>query len=231
MYVDWWDWMEELTTEQRGILLTAVYAIQTGEDVPDMDKETRMAYKMIRNQLVRDKTKYEETIEKRREAGRKGGIASGKARRSKNPSKTVENPTETKQNEANEADNVYVYDNDNDNVYVNVNEHKTDPDQTDGQTDGFLSLGVNGNVRLTPNELNEVKRQYQNATELIDRVSLWLPKAKYPNQNHLQLLHKFALNDGWPKKPKPEKPPGTEPKRDTVPMPDEVRDKITKLFG
>lgn len=242
LYWDNWEMIEELDIEQRGILMTAIFALgNEGIEVHEMDQPTRLVYKMIRSQIRRDASKYEETIEKRKQAGRKGGKASWEKRRSK----TVKNSTESKQNEANadfaeanEADNVNVNVNvnDNDNVTVNVNDNVAPSGGEDGQTDdSLLTLGVNQNVRLTKEQLREVRSRYLQSSDLINKVSLWLVKAKHPDQDHLQLIHTFALNDDWPKKPK-EKPPDPEPEPDPErgpvgPMPDEVREKIDKLFS
>ena len=245
LYWDNWEMIEELSIEQRGILMTAIYALDNEDvDVPEMDQPTRLVFKMIRSQIRRDTTKYEETLEKRKKAGSKGGKASWEKRRSK----TIENSTDSKQTEANayfaeanEADNVNVNvnvnDNDNDNVIVNVNDNVSPCGSEDGQTEdgSFSTLGVNQNVKLTQDELNEVRSRYLKSSDLIDKVSLWLVKAKHPEQDHLQLIHTFALNDNWPKKPR-EKPPDPEPEPDpsrgpVMGMPDDVREKVDKLFS
>ena len=73
VYLDIREQVEDLNMEQRGKLFTAMLAYGAGEDVPEMDPVTRMAFKFISAQMRRDAEKYERTCERRREAGEKGG--------------------------------------------------------------------------------------------------------------------------------------------------------------
>lgn len=63
--------MEKLTIEQRGILITAIAAYAMDEDVPFMEPATDMLFSHIANEIDRDTEKYEQTVERRREAARK----------------------------------------------------------------------------------------------------------------------------------------------------------------
>lgn len=62
-----------LTREQKGDLLSAIFAHAAGEDPPQMDGMTQMAYSFVTDQMDRDNEKYQETIRKRSEAGKRGG--------------------------------------------------------------------------------------------------------------------------------------------------------------
>jgi len=240
LYNDMWDSIEELDHEQRGILFTAIYALSVeGVEIPEMDKSTRIIYKMIRNQLHRDASKYEQLIEKRRAAGKKGGEA-----RAERLNQNKEKSTDSEANEANAifaqanvADTVTVTDtdtvtvNDTETVSVSVNDTEYHEDQTDGQTEDLLTLGVNKNVHITRGQLMEIRRNYQESNRLIDKVSLWLKNAKNPNQDHMQLIYKFAVNDSWPKKPEPEPPPyELNPPAEFVEAPNEVKEKLKKML-
>ena len=222
MYIDSWDSIEELDTEQRGLLLTAIYAVVLGKELPEMDKETRIAFKMIRNQLVRDKTKYEETIEKRSKAGKKGA----EKRWGQNNSKTVENSTPEWQTIAKMADS----DSDSDSDSVSVSDSDS---ETHHHHDQYLTLGINNNVALSQADFDAIARTYQSPKKLIDKVSIWLEDAKGPVPDHANLVHKFALNDNWPKKPQPDPPPPEpDPERgEFCPAPDEVRKKAKTVLG
>lgn len=59
--------------EQRGALLTAIMAYETGEEMPEMDGMTQMAFSFIKEQLDRDSERHESTCQKRSEAGKRGG--------------------------------------------------------------------------------------------------------------------------------------------------------------
>ena len=109
--------------EQRGALFTAILSRAAGEEVPELDSITAMAFSFVSSQLDRDFAKWEDTRAKRVAAGREGGKASGKTRKQKqaneaNASISKQNEANVqraKQNEANEAVNVDV------NVNSNVN--------------------------------------------------------------------------------------------------------------
>lgn len=224
--------LDELNDEQVGRLFRSMVDYAATGTLPEFeDQQMRMAWIPIRQTLERDAGKYAEIIEKRRRAGAKGGKASAKAR----ASKTVGNTGDSKQTQANEAnqadnDNDNVNDNDNDNVIVNDNEGRG-PD--DRPTDGLFSFGVNHNVLLTDAERAEIRERYQDSGKLIDKVSVWLNKAEHPEQDHVQLIHTFAINDDWPKKPKPEPPPEPpDPNRGPfTPAPDFIKEKVKRYYN
>lgn len=114
MYTDYMEQVSMLSREQRGDLFTAIMAYASNTELPNMDGVTMMAFCFIRSQMDRDRSKYQETIEKRREAGKQGGRP--KANGSDEKAKKANGFSE-KQTEAKKADNV----NENDNVDVNVN--------------------------------------------------------------------------------------------------------------
>lgn len=115
LYTENIEQMEMLTMEQRGALYTAIMYYATGRELPMMDALTSMAFSIIRAQLDKNNKKYEETVSKRREAGRLGGLA--KADNAKQNVANVASATDAKQNVANVADN--------DNVNVNDNDKKS----------------------------------------------------------------------------------------------------------
>lgn len=73
MYTEWNDIYAELDNEQLGILSRAIMNYQIDEDLPEMSGMVRVAFACIKNQLDRDTQKYNDTVEKRREAGKNGG--------------------------------------------------------------------------------------------------------------------------------------------------------------
>ncbi len=102
--------------EQRGALFTAILSRAAGEEVPELDSITAMAFSFISSQLDRDFAKWEDVRAKRVAAGREGGKASGKTRKQKQANESnasiskqnEANVQRAKQNEANEAVNVDV---------------------------------------------------------------------------------------------------------------------------
>lgn len=73
LYTDYLDTIQLLSESQRGILLTALMLYASGQDAPEMDGMTMMAFSFISKQIDRDSEKYEETRKRRSEAGRMGG--------------------------------------------------------------------------------------------------------------------------------------------------------------
>ena len=225
MYLDSWEVISELDTEQRGILLTAIYAIQLGEDLPEMDKETRIVFKTVKNQIIRDLTKYEEKIEKRRAAGKKGAEARWGAKNGK----SVENTTPEWQTIANMADSDSDSDSDNDSVSDSDNVPR--PVAVHDTQDSLF--GVRNNVRLSPEDYQSIVETYQRPGGLIDKVSVWLANARHAVPDHYALVLKFAENvkDPWPRKPPPEPEPiELDPERGPLMgAPAEIREKMRKL--
>ena len=65
----------DLTIEQRGILLTAIYCYCSECDLPPMDAATKMAFGFIKKQIDYDNARYEEKRQKKVEAGKLGAKA------------------------------------------------------------------------------------------------------------------------------------------------------------
>lgn len=72
-YTEYYDSLKLLTYEQKGQLLDALCLFQMGEDVPELDSITNMAFTFISSDMKRNNEKYCAIAQKRREAGSKGG--------------------------------------------------------------------------------------------------------------------------------------------------------------
>ena len=122
LYTDYIEQIEMLTMEQRGVLLTALIKCQMGDELPDMDNLTQMAFLFISSDMRRNNERYLKMIERRREAGRKGGKQrqTNQANQANQANATF--ATFAQANQANQAVNVNVDVNDNDNDNVNDNE-------------------------------------------------------------------------------------------------------------
>lgn len=72
IHADAWRTIQKLSLEQRGVLLSALMLYQLGEDLPEMDPVTELAFSFMSSQLDRDNEKYDRIIEKRKQAGKKG---------------------------------------------------------------------------------------------------------------------------------------------------------------
>ena len=112
LYTDYLEQIEMLSREQRGDLITAIFYHVSGMEIPELDGMTNMAFSFIRSRLDRDGEKYQSIVEKRREAGKKGGRPS-KPNGIEDKAKKANGFSE-KQTEAKKPDNDNVNDNDSD---------------------------------------------------------------------------------------------------------------------
>ena len=118
LYTEYMEQTELLSMEQRGVLLTAIFAYVSDAELPDMDGITKMAFAFIKSRIDKDTEKYAKTIEKRKEAGKLGGRPKANGFSEKQEKAKKANGFSEKQNNP-------VYDNDNVNVNVNVLKDKT----------------------------------------------------------------------------------------------------------
>ncbi len=114
---------KKLSLEQKGLLFEMIIHYHTTGEVLEVDDlAVDIYFDLIKNQMDRDKQKYEDKTEKRREAGKKGG-------RPKKSEEDVENQTEAKKangfdEKAKKANGFLEKLNDNENVNENVNENE-----------------------------------------------------------------------------------------------------------
>ena len=113
LYAEYLEHIKLLTMEQRGALLTAVLCYASGDELPEMDGMTNMAFSFIKSRIDRDTAAYLEKIEKRREAGKLGGRPKTKDISQKQEKAKKANgfsEKQIKQTEAKKPDNEYEYD-------------------------------------------------------------------------------------------------------------------------
>jgi len=133
LHIDSLQVVEELTDEQAGKLLKAIYNYQNGID-NELDLVTKVCFLPFRNQFIRDAVKYEETVERNKINGSKGGRPTIQDK----PKETEENPNnplgylETKQNptKPKKADNDSDSDNKKDNDSNKVKDNKKEEIKT-----------------------------------------------------------------------------------------------------
>ena len=103
LYNDWAAQLNKLTLEQRGVLITNVFAYNQGAELMEMDAVTDMLFSMICAQIDRDAKSWEQKKERRKAAGAAGGRASGAARKTvpeENGNSDGEDAKQTFKNEA-----------------------------------------------------------------------------------------------------------------------------------
>jgi uncharacterized phage protein (TIGR02220 family) len=114
LYTSYQEQIDLLSMEQRGVLLTAVMAYNTGEELPEMDGMTKMAFSFIKSDLDRDAEKYEKTCQARREAGKQGGRPKTNGKTENQSKAKKANGFSEKQSKAKKPDNEYDNENEND---------------------------------------------------------------------------------------------------------------------
>lgn len=123
-YKSHFDNIKDLTDGELGQIFRACMTGETGA----MSPHVKMAYNFVNSQIKRDKTKYETIVEKRRAAGRKGGLAKGKSTNNQDNEEIANqanaNFAKQKQaNQANESNNINI--NSNNNINSNINNNKS----------------------------------------------------------------------------------------------------------
>lgn len=108
----YYEQIKALSVEQRGILFTAIMAHECGDDMPELDAVTNMAFLFIKKDLDENRQRYEEKCKANAANGAKGG-------RPKKSERFLEKPSESEKSEQflekpKKADNDNEYDNDND---------------------------------------------------------------------------------------------------------------------
>lgn len=121
LYTEYAKHIALLNREQRGDLFTAIMSYQMGEDLPDMDGATAMAFSFIKEQLDRDNAKYEETLKKRSDAGKQGGRPKANESEEKQEKANAFSEKQTKANESKEKQKKLIYEHEYDNdIYLST---------------------------------------------------------------------------------------------------------------
>ncbi len=147
LYSDYGDFFRRLSAEECGNLMFALFARYGNGERPRLTEAAEMLLAVITAQIDRDDARYDTACSKRAEAGRLGGIASGKARRAA----MGEANEAIEAFEANEADN----DNENENETEKPKERKNLKERSaHGAWDG------SARVRQDPTEARAARERF-----------------------------------------------------------------------
>ena len=127
LYNEYKEYIDMLSDQETGRLFKALFTVLSGGEEPELEGSTKIVFKVIYGQILRDLEKWEETCRKRSEAGKKGGRPKQddisekqtKAKESKikqTKTKKAENEDENENGNENENDNKYEYESDNEAV-------------------------------------------------------------------------------------------------------------------
>ncbi len=205
LYTDKYEAIRFLTQEQKGDLLDAIYRHEIGEELPQMDAFTSAMFTLIRQTLEENAQKYAETVEKRREAGKKGGLASGLSRKANeaNALNAEANEANASRNEANEADNDNDNVNDNDNDIKEIVAQDAPTPRKRKEKVQRHKYGEYENVLLSDEEYQKVIAEYPADYQVrIDRLSEYMKSTGKSYKDHLATIRAWARKD----KDKPQAP-------------------------
>ena len=156
LYLDYKMHFDLLTNEQKGILINALFEFaENGEVQKFEDKVVEMAFSFISIQMKRDKEKYDEVCERRREAGKLGGRPkkpNGLDEKAKKPNGFLEKQTKAKKPD---TDNDTDTDNDNDNDIKRTGKPSPAPPKSSKK-----NFGEYGNVSLTDEQYSQLVKDY-----------------------------------------------------------------------
>lgn len=110
LYYDLEEILYDLSDSQIAELFRAIFAYEKrGEVYSGSDPEVKIAMRFVRRSLDDNDERYRAKVEKRREAGRKGGLKSAQSRKQKKQNQANEanasKGKQKKQSQANQADN------------------------------------------------------------------------------------------------------------------------------
>lgn len=186
MYTEYIDQIGMLTDEEAGQLLKAVLEYAKDGEVPNIENRmVGLTFSFIMAQMDRDNEKYEAAIERKKEAGRQGGLA--KASKSKQnlaePSKDLADVSRGKQNLDDNVDvDVYVDD------YEKENVKKKKPARH--------KYGQYDNVLLTDDDLENLKKEFPtDYQERIDTLSAYMRSTGKAYKDHLATIRNWARRE------------------------------------
>ena len=187
-----------LTYEQKGVLLSAIFAYEMDEELPEMDAHTYVAFNFIAVDLDENARRYEEKCEKNKENGKLGG----RPRKPKVTEKTErfsENRTQAKKaysDNDNDNDNDSDNEDDNDSLKEKVSESKIPQPKR--------KHGAYKHVLLKDQEYEKLLADYgDKAEEAITFLDEYIEEKGYKSKSHYLAIKRWVLDALKPRgKPK-----------------------------
>lgn len=161
LYKEYREYIDMLSDQETGRLFKALFSVLSGGEEPELEGSTKIVFKVIYGQIMRDLEKWEETCRKRSEAGKKGGRP---AKTEAVPEKqTKANESKIKQTKAKKAEteneNEYEteYETENEYEYENVNENENENVSGRGETPREAPEDESDSDSLTPQKVAQIK--------------------------------------------------------------------------
>ena len=147
LYTSYYAIIEGLTDEQLGKLMRAIFIYARDGEVINLEPTLRMAFAFIKDDMERNKAKYEEKVERWRTNGKKGGRPRKNQEDKQKPIGSENNQLvseTTKQNQ--EVFSKTLYDNENDNENDNVYDNDVSKETDNIPSKEGLSISENPKV-------------------------------------------------------------------------------------
>ena len=185
LYNSFYEPLKALKNEQLGKLFRSIFNYTINGEIPQ-DDDILIAFMFIKSQIDIDSEKWEETKDKRSEAGRLGGIQRALNQKQTLSSKSKQCLNELskgKQNQTNQPVNVNVDVNVNDNVNIKekINKKK--------------KYGSFENVKLSDEEYQKLKDKFNDYEEKIENLSQYLAMKGDKYKNHYAVILNWSRKD------------------------------------
>lgn len=157
LYWTQWEVIKKLSSSDQASLLRAVYSYHVGEPIDELSAIADLAFTMLKTQFEMDNKKYEKTVEARKQAGSRWGVA--KVANAKIAKQKV-----AKGSKASDKDNVNDNVKENENDVNNILFTETFSDENEKKyskqmLDNFFSYRIETNQKGTPRRKLEKTRE------------------------------------------------------------------------
>lgn len=160
LYHEYYIHFKYLTTEQKGLLLDAIFEYEINNKETQLEPIVEMAFSFVKTDLDINRIKYEETCERNRANGSKGG----RPKNPKNPS-GLSGLNEKPKKPDNENEKIMIYENEKENEQIEIKD-----------SDVPYLLECATFIRLSPNEINKLTDKYGDSCtkDMIGILDNWL---------------------------------------------------------
>ena len=179
LYYDYRQHLAILSDEERGRLLMALLDYGENGTEPDLDGAALMAFSFISGQMDRDAEKYERIVQKRREAGQKGGRP---PKSDGQPPEDEPEPEETEQSEESESTDKQTKAKKAKANDENQTEAPPKEKPTDAQTDRFNEFWKQYPKKVGKAAAQKSWKQIKPDAELFERIMRAVETAKKSDQ-------------------------------------------------
>ena len=177
LYSSYEEVLKELSKEEIGEVLMAIFAYQRTGEKPELSKGANIAFLFIKNQLDIDAEKWAKEVENRSKAGKKGMEKRWGKKNITEDNSVISDITKiTEYDNENEIVNEYENEKENEDVYENkVNPLLTFSKRMNGKVQDWINYkGKSFNPITTVNFINLIKEKLKIHTEdeIIDLIDL-----------------------------------------------------------